>query len=138
MTVDWSEVSRRAEARLDLPALDTGQRDSLAWIAHRLAEATCPGIVLADEVGTGKTRIACAVIHAVLAAGGRVATVVPRGLMHQWAHESRLLDRDVAPPKELTTLPELFRRVTSAEQWRAELAPRPDVPEWWLISHSFR
>jgi len=96
----------------------------------------CNGVVLADEVGTGKTRIACAVIHAVLAAGGRVATVVPKGLMHQWVAESHTLDLSIAP-KLLTTIPELFRSVTSPEHWKT-LAPNPDAPEWWLISHNFR
>lgn len=60
--------------------LDDGQRASLTWMAERLPRN---GVVLADEVGTGKTRIACAVVHAVLEAGGRAAIVVPHGLMHQ-------------------------------------------------------
>ena len=66
--------------------LDDGQRSSLAWMAKRLPQS---GLVLADEVGTGKTRIACAVVHAVLDAGGRAAVVVPHGLMHQWRAEAR-------------------------------------------------
>src|SRR5262245_26250247 len=68
--------------------LDEGQRASLTWMAGRLPQS---GVVLADEVGTGKTRIACAVVHAVLEAGGRAAVVVPHGLMHQWIAESRKL-----------------------------------------------
>ena len=135
MTVDWAQVARHAEISLARgDRLDEGQRDSLAWIIGRMR--ACDGVVLADEVGTGKTRIACAVIHAVLAAGGRVATVVPKGLMHQWVAESHALDLSVAP-KLLTTIPELFRGVTSAEHWKA-LAPNPEAPEWWLISHNFR
>jgi hypothetical protein len=135
MTVDWAKVAQHAEASLARgERLDEGQRDSLAWIIRQMQE--CAGVVLADEVGTGKTRIACAVIHAVLAAGGRVATVVPKGLMHQWVAESHALDLNIAP-KLLTTIPELFRSVTSPDHWKT-LAPNPEASEWWLISHNFR
>jgi hypothetical protein len=135
MTVDWNTVAAHATATLERrDRLDRGQQASLAWIIERLQH--CRGVVLADEVGTGKTRIACAVIHAVVAAGGRVATVVPKGLMHQWIDESRKLDPDV-PVKSLMTLPELFRSVKSATHW-AQLAPQPQQPEWWLVSHNFR
>jgi hypothetical protein len=94
--------------------------------------------VLADEVGTGKTRIACAVVHAVFEAGGRAAVVVPHGLMHQWAAESRELSvEDPIPiPKRLTTFTEFLRESTEAA-WK-DCSPQPDQPEWWLISHGFR
>ena len=59
----------------------TASAHRLMWIAGHIQES---GVVLANEVGTGKTRIACAVVHAVLEAGGRAAVVVPHGLMHQW------------------------------------------------------
>ncbi len=134
MTVDWDRVAGGVDATLARhDRLDPGQRDSLAWIAGRLRRTA--GVVLADEVGTGKTRIACALVHAVLAAGGRVATVVPKGLMHQWVAESRQLDGTVAPNR-LTTLPELFRTALT-EPWD-NLAPHPDRPEWCLLSHNFR
>jgi len=135
LTVDWNAVAQHVKASMiGGDWLDDGQRDSLAWIVGRLR--ACDGVVLADEVGTGKTRIACAVIHGVLACGGRVATVVPKGLMHQWIAESRALDPSVNP-KVLTTVPELFRSVTKAEDWK-EIAPNSNEPEWWLISHNFR
>jgi superfamily II DNA or RNA helicase len=133
MTVDWNDVARRARELLDGDKLDDGQADTLAWIADRLREA--PGVVLADEVGTGKTRIACALIRAVVAAGGRVATVVPKGLMHQWLAEAKQLDDGLAA-KAMTTLPELFRHALD-EEWNA-LAPSPATPEWLLLSHNFR
>jgi len=47
--------------------LDDGQRALLEWIGERLPHSS--GLVLADEVGSGKTRVACAVVHAV--PGGR-------------------------------------------------------------------
>jgi len=114
--------------------LDDGQRASLTWMAERLPRN---GVVLADEVGTGKTRIACAVVHAVLEAGGRAAVVVPHGLMHQWIAESRKLCATSPAPKQLTTLTEFLRELSPNEaSWR-EVSPRPDESEWWLISHGF-
>ncbi|WP_375757348.1 helicase-related protein [Corallococcus exercitus] len=115
--------------------LDEGQRASLTWMAERLPQS---GVVLADEVGTGKTRIACAMVHAVLDAGGRAAVVVPHGLMHQWIAESRKLCATSPAPKELTTFTEFLREVSPNEASWKDLSPRPDESEWWLISHGFR
>jgi hypothetical protein len=115
--------------------LDAGQRASLSWIASRISES---GLVLADEVGTGKTRIACAVVHAVLKAGGRAAVVVPHGLMHQWVAESRKLCATSLAPKGLTTITEFLREVPPNEAAWKDLRPHPDVSEWWLVSHGFR
>ena len=115
--------------------LDDGQRDSLMWMAERLPRN---GVVLADEVGTGKTRIACAVVHAVLEAGGRAAVVVPHGLMHQWIAESRKLRANSPTPKELTTFTEFLREVSPNDASWKDLSPRPNESEWWLISHGFR
>lgn len=115
--------------------LDEGQRASIAWMADRLPHG---GLVLADEVGTGKTRIACAVVHAVLEAGGRAAVVVPHGLMHQWVAESRMLLADGPAPRQLTTLMEFLRDDSSNDAPWEESCPRPDESEWWLISHGFR
>ncbi|WP_375757293.1 helicase-related protein [Corallococcus exercitus] len=115
--------------------LDDGQRASLMWMAERLPES---GVVLADEVGTGKTRIACAVVHAVLDAGGRAAVVVPHGLMHQWNAESRKLRPSGPVPKSLTTFTEFLREVSpNPFSWK-DFSPCPDASEWWLISHGFR
>ncbi len=134
MTVDWDRVAQLSDT-LERDTLDDRQCDSLAWIVERLRQSK--GVVLADEVGTGKTRIACAVIHAVIAAGGRVATVVPKGLIHQWVAESRVLDMNLGA-KTLTTLPELFRTVDATPHLWEQLAPAPDKPEWCALSHNFR
>ena len=115
--------------------LDDGQRASLTWMAERLPQN---GVVLADEVGTGKTRIACAVVHAVLDSGGRAAVVVPHGLMHQWIAESHKLRATGPAPKELTTFTEFLREVSPNEASWKDFSPRPDESEWWLISHGFR
>jgi hypothetical protein len=115
--------------------LDDGQRASLAWMAERLPQS---GVVLADEVGIGKTRIACAVVHAVLEAGGRAAVVVPHGLMHQWMAESRKLRASSPAPKKLTTFTEFLREVAPNEESWKDFSPRAYESEWWLISHGFR
>jgi hypothetical protein len=115
--------------------LDEGQRASLMWMAERLPHH---GVVLADEVGTGKTRIACAVVHAVLEAGGRAAVVVPRGLLHEWIKESRKFRANTRAPKELTTLTEFLREISRKKAPWKDFSPRPDESEWWLISHGFR
>lgn len=107
------------------PFLDDGQRKSVAFIASQLPKN---GVVLADEVGTGKTRIACFLLDAVLRAGGNAVTVVPRGLMGQWRSEFMLLRGKELRPRELTTWHEFISR--------ADVTERP--PAWWLVSHGFR
>ncbi|MFY0568956.1 helicase-related protein [Archangium lansingense] len=127
-TMEWSQVARRIEEiGIEYPkALSREQQETLSFMAERLPRH---GVIVADEVGTGKTRIACAVIKAVLDCGGRVAALVPRGLMHQWRAEFRILFGEAQAPKELTTL----------SQWLGEDSPSPSSePEWWLISHGFR
>jgi hypothetical protein len=64
--------------------LDDGQRASLARIAERIGQN---GILVADEVGMGKTRIAAALARAVIRVGGRVAILVPPALPYQWKAE---------------------------------------------------
>jgi hypothetical protein len=66
------------------PWLNQGQCASVRALAKRLPDN---GVILADEVGMGKTRIAVAVIRAVVAAGGRVAVLVPPVLGYQWQEE---------------------------------------------------
>ncbi|WP_297576353.1 DEAD/DEAH box helicase [uncultured Deefgea sp.] len=64
--------------------LNQGQCASVRALAQRLPDN---GVIVADEVGMGKTRIAVAVIRAVVAAGGRVAVLVPPVLGYQWQEE---------------------------------------------------
>lgn len=66
------------------PWLNQGQCASVRALAKRLPGN---GVIVADEVGMGKTRIAVAIIRAVVAAGGRVAVVVPPVLGYQWQEE---------------------------------------------------
>jgi hypothetical protein len=137
MSFSWSKVAEnlRGTALDEGAPLDDGQRASLTWMAERLPES---GLVLADEVGTGKTRIACAVVQAVLGAGGRAAVVVPHGLMHQWIAESQKLHASGPAPKKLTTFTEFLREVSpDGASWK-DLSPHPNDSEWWFISHGFR
>ena len=58
--------------------------------------------------------------------------------MHQWTAESRKLREDGPVPKSLTTFTEFLREVCPTDDSWKESSPRPDQPEWWLISHGFR
>ena len=135
MTFAWDAMAQHVGARIaDRAApLDDGQRASLAWIADRIGRH---GVVLADEVGTGKTRIACVLVDAVVRAGGRAAVVVPQGLMHQWRHEAAAIG--CPEPHVLKTMNELMRDDARGEDAWNEIRPRPDRAEWWLLSHSLR
>jgi superfamily II DNA or RNA helicase len=78
------ELNRLANSRAI--QLNDGQAASLRELAKRLPNN---GVIIADEVGMGKTRIAVAVTRCVIAAGGRVAICVPPGLGYQWNDELR-------------------------------------------------
>lgn len=75
-----------APDRASAVMLNDGQRASVRAIADRII---ANGVVVADEVGMGKTRIAAALVRAVVEAGGRVAILIPPGLGYQWQDELR-------------------------------------------------
>lgn len=56
------------------------------YIASEVASRHAPRVLLADEVGLGKTIEACLVLHRQLLAGrvGRALILVPESLVHQW------------------------------------------------------
>ncbi|MFC0665732.1 RNA polymerase-associated protein RapA [Azotobacter chroococcum] len=60
-------------------------------IAREVADRVAPRVLLADEVGLGKTIEAGLVIHRQLLSGraGRVLILVPENLQHQWLVEMR-------------------------------------------------
>lgn len=109
-------------------SLNAGQRASLRALATRLPQH---GVVIADEVGMGKTRIATALARCVVEAGGRVAILVPPGLGPQWRSELR--DGGVQAPSILRSLWQYF------QTWAAGA----EVGQSWfdhsvlLISHAF-
>ena len=129
----WMAVGRELEALAEAKGrpgwpLNDGQCASLRGIAARLPKN---GVVIADEVGMGKTRIAVALARSVIAAGGRVLILVPPGLGFQWRAELR--DGGVAAPDLLRTL------------WQYLSVWAPDGPAetpWFeqdvvLLSHAF-
>ncbi|MEI8387931.1 MAG: RNA polymerase-associated protein RapA [Verrucomicrobiota bacterium] len=56
------------------------------FIAHEVASRLLPRVLLADEVGLGKTIEACLVVHRLFRSGraGRILILVPEPLVHQW------------------------------------------------------
>lgn len=70
-----------------------GSRTSLLphqlYIAHEVAHRHAPRVLLADEVGLGKTIEACLILHHQLLTGQakRALIVVPETLVHQWLVE---------------------------------------------------
>ena len=73
--------------------LDEGQCASIRMIAQRMRGGRS-ALLIADEVGMGKTRIAAALISAVRSCGGRAAIVMPAGLGAQWQKELAIFDPD--------------------------------------------
>ncbi len=71
----------------------TGARTSLIphqlYIAHEVANRYAPRVLLADEVGLGKTIEAGLILHQQLLTGRaqRILIVVPDSLVHQWLVE---------------------------------------------------
>lgn len=106
--------------------LNPGQRVSLRAIATRIPKN---GVLIADEVGMGKTRIAVEVARCVIQSGGRVAILVPPGLGYQWQSELR--------EGEVNDVPPILRSLSSyLGAWEGD--PQP----WFLeqtvmVSHAF-
>jgi superfamily II DNA or RNA helicase len=109
--------------------LNHGQRESLLAMAARIPKN---GLILADEVGMGKTRIAVELARSVIESGGRVAILVPAGLGYQWQAELR--DGKVEAPLILRSLWQYLAA------W--EFKSREDQQPWFnkqvvVISHAF-
>lgn len=155
MSLNWRDVTSRLREIVDIQKrlqpsvqqLNERQRASLRWASVRLIKG---GFVLADEVGLGKTRVACTVAKAVLDCGGRAAAIVPRGLIPQWTREWKTIAAD--DPDRLKSITTFNNFVTelasdgrkrrgkisdsqSLEQRITRAFPAPEEPEFWLISH---
>ncbi len=78
----WDKVAEIINQTLDTnDRLNDSQKASVKSILTRIHSS---GVIIADEVGMGKTRIAVEFIRAVKKAGGRTAIVVPSSLGFQW------------------------------------------------------
>lgn len=130
----WSEVANQLRnlahgkgMELKDMELNDGQKASLIAMADRIS---LNGLIVADEVGMGKTRIAVALAKCVIAAGGRVAILVPPGLGFQWSDELR--GANINHPPILRSLWQFL------QAWESDDQPQP----WFqqdavLISHAF-
>ena len=83
-------LRRRAEMRRSPARGLAGARVDLIphqlFIANEVANRPRPRVLLADEVGLGKTIEACLIVHRLLLTGraSRVLILVPDALIHQW------------------------------------------------------
>ena len=80
---------RHRYGRLPVRGLLGGRVDLLPhqlYIAQEVSSRPLPRVLLADEVGLGKTIEACLILHRLMACGlvGRVLILVPHALVHQW------------------------------------------------------
>lgn len=129
----WADVAQRLRGRAKPTSIEAarqymnaGQRASLEAVADRIGEN---GVLIADEVGMGKTRIACVLAKCVVEAGGRVAILVPPGLGFQWQKE--LADVGLRVPDLLRSLPSYYAA------WDDDgTGPWFDHPAL-LVSHAF-
>ena len=139
----WQDVRDRLEAWSEMTDLfKYGQRDSIRWISRCIAE---DGLIIADEVGLGKTRLALLVMLAVLRSGGNVVAIVPPGLLYQWRQEARDLRRALLPydpgidliqdPTMVRSYGDLFRaRTPSGVRFPLTQAA---AGRWTLVSQTF-
>jgi ATP-dependent helicase HepA len=83
-------LRRRADMRRSPARGLAGARVDLIphqiFIANEVANRLKPRVLLADEVGLGKTIEACLIVHRLLLTGhaSRVLILVPEPLIHQW------------------------------------------------------
>jgi len=112
----------------DATRLNQGQRATLRAIASRILKN---GVVIADEVGMGKTRIAVEVARCVIEKGGRVAMLVPPGLGYQWHVELRDGEVNDVPPilRSLQAYLAAWADDNNQEPWFAKQAV--------MVSHAF-
>lgn len=137
----WTRVSQRLLRWSRTAALfRCGQERSVRWIAETLKTS---GLVLADEVGLGKTRVALLVMLATLEEGGRVVAVVPPGLLAQWRRELRDVCASLAaagePLQDWKPIVVRVYRELFAEAEQANAYPLSEAREgrFVLISQAF-
>ncbi len=125
----WETVIKNIDKSLNdnIGTPTKGQKCTLKAIANRIKNN---GVILADEVGMGKTRITALLAKSVIDAGGRVAIIVPPGLGYQWNDELNAIGQ--ASPPILRSLWQYYQ----AWNFREDDAPWFDE-SIVLISHAF-
>lgn len=130
----WAEVSKNllsvASQYKKESWLNEGQLKSIDKISNYVQNN---GIIIADEVGMGKTRIAVAVIKSVVNSGGRVVILIPPGLGYQWNDELR--DGGIKEPPVILRSLRAYLNAWDVDEIK-------DRKPWFkenivLISHSF-
>ncbi len=118
-----------------------GQENTIRWIASQLRIPGRKGVLVADEVGMGKTRVVMAAILSVLKSGGTVAAVVPPGLLYQWEKEWDEFIKSLKDKQRYSTIqysPILLRSYNNLFVDNNLQYPLSENPEkWLLISHQF-
>ncbi|MGE6435406.1 DEAD/DEAH box helicase family protein [Shewanella baltica] len=98
----WGKVSEIINQTLEAnDRLNDSQKASVKSILARIESS---GVIIADEVGMGKTRIAVEFIQAVKKAKGRTAIIVPTTLGFQWQKELNERENDLAPKHTINSL----------------------------------
>ncbi len=142
MSVDWNRVREKILEKVDAlgERLLYGQDRAARAVAERLPGQ--PGVILADEVGLGKTRVALLALDAVLECGGSAAAVVPPGLLFQWEGEYKDYKNDLGQKPltavKLRSFGDLFDHgeIHCREGDGFPLANGVQA-RWLLISHAF-
>jgi hypothetical protein len=113
------------------------QEKSLEVIANIIKDGG-RGIIIADEVGMGKTWVALTILESVLESGGTAAVVVPPGLMFQWELEFKKFkgEKHNSNPFFLRSYWDLFnQQLFKNEDSSPVLVPKKGA--WCILSHRF-
>ncbi len=147
MALNWETVFVEMRSLAGIrKAWQYGQEKTIRWAAKRLDKQA--GVLVADEVGMGKTRVVMAAILAVVKNGGSVAAVVPPGLIYQWIkewddflhdltekrkHKYNLAELAKFEPIQLRTYSSMF----NYDHLQYPLLGKKNRGRWLLISHQF-
>lgn len=144
--MNWQTAFKRMNALADIkvvkgdpkkPFWKFGQENSIRWMADQLGQKGRNGVLVADEVGMGKTRVIMAAILAVVENGGTVATLVPPGLLSQWKKEWDEFVYSLDDVK-INCSPILLRSYKSLfENPELTFPLSANEGKWLLISHQF-
>ena len=136
--VDWLKVKEEAEKLIQqfrdyAPAQLDGSQ--IRAIERAVSMLVNHGVILADEVGLGKTRVALVIGEAVMRAGGSVASIVPPGLLYQWERETAIF-ANIPETKIIKHIVHLrsFENIFNEKNFPIL---KNHEPSWVLASHNF-